>query len=110
MTDDSSALMYNLRALKGRDKVEVPLRVMGTNLVFISVENKPKMKRIFTIKSPYYRGKNSNEQNGYGLGLYLVKCYMDRMGGGMEYYNDNGFTVELLLKKVQADNVKSDIL
>ena len=31
---------------------------MGTNLVFISVENKPKMKRIFSIKSTYYQGKN----------------------------------------------------
>lgn len=52
------------------------------------------------IAEKYYRGKNTGEQNGYGLGLYLVKCYMDKMGGGMEYYNDNGFTVELLLKKV----------
>ena len=52
------------------------------------------------ITQKYYRGKNTKEANGYGLGLYLVKRYMDLQNGGMEYYNDNGFTVELLVKKV----------
>ncbi len=51
------------------------------------------------ITEKYFRGSNSEEQTGYGLGLYLVKWYMDKMGGGMEYYNDNGFVVELFLKK-----------
>ena len=48
----------------------------------------------------YYRGSDSKEKSGYGLGLYLVKWYMEKQGGGMEYYNDNGFVVELLVKKV----------
>ena len=52
------------------------------------------------ISEKYYRGNNAKERTGYGLGLYLVKNYMERQGGGMEYYNDNGFTVELLVKKV----------
>ncbi len=52
------------------------------------------------IAEKYYRGSNARENNGFGLGLYLVKIYMNRMGGGMEYYNDNGFTVELMVKKV----------
>ena len=52
------------------------------------------------IAEKYYRGRNAEKNNGFGLGLYLVKCYMDKMGGGMEYYNDNGFTVELMVKKV----------
>ncbi len=52
------------------------------------------------LSEKYYRGKNAKESNGYGLGLYLVKYYMDKMGGGMDYYNDNGFVVELMLKKV----------
>ena len=52
------------------------------------------------ICEKYYRGKNSSEQNGYGLGLYLVRLYMTKMLGGMEVYNDNGFSVELLLRKV----------
>ena len=48
----------------------------------------------------YYRGSNAKEQSGYGLGMYLVKWYMEKQGGGMEYYNDDGFTVDLLVKKV----------
>ena len=52
------------------------------------------------LAEKYYRGSNADEKSGYGLGLYNVKWYMDKQGGGMEYYNDNGFVVELLLKKV----------
>ena len=52
------------------------------------------------IAEKYYRGKNTDNKTGYGLGLYLVKWYMEKQGGGMEYYNDDGFVVELLVKKV----------
>ena len=52
------------------------------------------------IAEKYYRGANSSKQTGYGLGMYLAKTYMEKQGGGMEYYNDNGFVVELLLRKV----------
>ena len=52
------------------------------------------------IAEKYYRGKNAANQPGYGLGMYLCKMYMNKQGGGMEYYNDNGFVVELLLRKV----------
>ncbi len=52
------------------------------------------------IVEKYYRGKNSAEKTGYGLGLYLVKMYMEKQGGGMECFNDNGFTVKLYVSKV----------
>ena len=52
------------------------------------------------VTEKFYRGSDTKAQPGYGLGLYLVKTYMERQGGGMEYYNDNGFVVELLVKKV----------
>jgi signal transduction histidine kinase len=52
------------------------------------------------VAEKYYRGSNSAGKNGYGLGMYLCRCYMEKQHGGMDYYNDNGFTVELLLKKV----------
>lgn len=52
------------------------------------------------IAQKYYRGSNSSDKTGYGLGLYLVKLYMQKQGGDMEYYNDNGFTVRLMLEKV----------
>lgn len=52
------------------------------------------------ICEKYYRGSNSDKAPGSGLGLYLVKYYMEKQGGGLEYYNDNGFVAELLLRKV----------
>lgn len=52
------------------------------------------------ISQKYFRGSNSKETSGYGLGMYLVKRYMELQFGGMEYFNDDGFTVQLLLKKV----------
>ena len=52
------------------------------------------------ITEKYFRGGNAGRQVGYGLGMYLVKWYMEKQGGGLEYYNDHGFVVELLLKKV----------
>ena len=52
------------------------------------------------ITGKYFRGSNAAGQEGYGLGMYLVKWYMEKQGGGLEYYNDNGFVVELLVRKV----------
>ena len=52
------------------------------------------------ITTKYYRGSNAAGQVGYGLGMYLMKWYMEKQGGGLEYYNDNGFVVELLVRKV----------
>ena len=50
------------------------------------------------VSEKYYRGKNSAEKQGYGLGLYLVRTYMERQGGGFECYNENGFVVKLLVR------------
>ena len=52
------------------------------------------------ITGKYFRGSNAVGQVGYGLGMYLVKWYMEKQGGGLEYYNDRGFVVELLVRKV----------
>ena len=52
------------------------------------------------ITGKYFRGSNAAGQEGYGLGMYLVKWYMEKQGGGLEYYNDDGFVVELLVRKV----------
>ena len=52
------------------------------------------------LTEKFYRGRDSREKPGYGLGLYLVNWYMEKMGGGLEYHNDNGFVVELLVRIV----------
>lgn len=77
----------------------------GKNESFIKIrimDNGPGVDKddLPLIAEKYYRGKNSKDKSGYGLGMYLCKMYMDKQGGGMEYYNDNGFVVELVLRKV----------
>ena len=52
------------------------------------------------LTEKFHRGSNAADKQGYGLGLYLANHYMEKQGGGMEYYNDNGFVVELVVKKV----------
>ena len=52
------------------------------------------------LMQKYYRGSAAKEKAGFGLGLYLVRSYMEKQGGGAEVYNENGFTVNLYLRKV----------
>lgn len=83
---------------------EIPM-ADGSSATFIKItirDNGPGVNpdELPLIAEKYYRGSNSKNAIGYGLGLYLCKTYMDKQKGGMEYYNDNGFVVELLLRKV----------
>ena len=87
------------------DEISDVLMSEGSKGAFIKIKIKDSGEGVSEDDLPllaekYYRGANAKEGNGYGLGMYLVKNYMDKQGGGMEYYNDNGFVVELLLKKV----------
>ena len=52
------------------------------------------------ITEKFYRGSNAKGKSGSGIGLYLSKSFMRQMGGEMYYYNDEGFVVELFLRKV----------
>ncbi|MCQ2082629.1 MAG: HAMP domain-containing histidine kinase [Lachnospiraceae bacterium] len=83
---------------------EIPM-ADGSSAIFIKItirDSGPGVDQdeLPLIAEKYYRGSNSKNAVGYGLGLYLCKTYMDKQKGGMEYYNDNGFVVELLLRKV----------
>lgn len=52
------------------------------------------------LSGKFYRGSNAEGKSGSGLGLYLVENFMTQMKGGMECYCEEGFVVELFLKKV----------
>jgi len=42
------------------------------------------------------------QKEGEGLGLYVSKQLMEKMGGGIEAFNnDNGFTIRLWVKLSQ---------
>lgn len=52
------------------------------------------------ITEKFYRGANAKGKAGSGLGLYLSRLFLEQMKGGLEYYNEEGFVVELFLRKV----------
>ncbi len=52
------------------------------------------------IKEKFYRGNNTEGKSGSGLGLYLADNFMIQMGGELECYNEDGFVVELFLRRV----------
>lgn len=47
----------------------------------------------------FYRGKNAHKSDGYGLGLYISKYFMEQMAGDLCCANrSNGFVVTLMLR------------
>ncbi|MCI8280500.1 MAG: HAMP domain-containing histidine kinase [Lachnospiraceae bacterium] len=57
-------------------------------------------EEIASVTEKFYRGSNAKGKAGSGLGLYLSRIFLEQMGGGLECYNQNGFVVELFLRKV----------
>lgn len=52
------------------------------------------------IFEKFYRGDNSKEKQGTGLGLYIVKYMMEKMNGRVELENKNGLLAKLFFKKI----------
>ena len=49
------------------------------------------------ITNKFYRGKNHDDKEGSGLGLYIAKMLMDKMGGELTVTSNNGLCVRLLI-------------
>jgi signal transduction histidine kinase len=50
------------------------------------------------LTNKFYRGKNTGDKSGYGLGLYISKYLMEQMPGSLKCENRaGGFTVRLAL-------------
>ena len=52
------------------------------------------------IFEKFYRGVNSKDKQGTGLGLYIVKYMLEKMDGKVELENNNGLLVKIFLKKL----------
>ncbi len=52
------------------------------------------------LSEKFYRGSNADGKSGSGLGLYLSKLFMEQMKGNLTYYLEDGFVVELFLRRV----------
>jgi signal transduction histidine kinase len=96
--------------------IENSLRHSNKNLVEITIELKPLSdnKALLSIRDNgevnyeneflsklgklFVKGKFSQ---GSGLGLYIISRLMKQMNGSAEFYNDFGFIVNLVFKKVE---------
>ena len=84
-------------------ETEVELHQKSTEGIRITIRDHGKGvpdDELALITEKFYRGSNAKGKSGSGIGLYLSKSFMRQMGGEMYYYNDEGFVVELFLRKV----------
>lgn len=84
---------------------ELENHIHGKNLEGIRITIRDQGKgvpdlELALVTEKFYRGSNAKGKSGSGIGLYLSKSFMNQMGGEMTYYNENGFVVELFLRKV----------
>jgi len=49
------------------------------------------------ITNKFYRGKNHGDKDGSGLGLYIAKMLMEKMGGELTVSSDNGLRVTIII-------------
>ncbi|MBQ5312157.1 MAG: HAMP domain-containing histidine kinase [Oscillospiraceae bacterium] len=49
------------------------------------------------ITNKFYRGRAHSDKEGSGLGLYIARILMDKMGGELSVISDNGLCVTLLI-------------
>ncbi len=49
------------------------------------------------ITNKFYRGKEHGDKEGSGLGLYITRILMDKMGGELSVRSENGLCVTLLI-------------
>ena len=83
--------------------IDVSFAVVGEGLQ-IDVEDygdgvDPETLELITTK--FYRGQNAiaSQKEGEGLGLFIAKQLMEKMGGGLEALSrDDGFTIRLWLR------------
>lgn len=52
---------------------------------------------IALITNKFYRGKQHGDKEGSGLGLYIARILMDKMGGELSVRSENGLCVTLLV-------------
>lgn len=77
--------------LENQDGIQIRIQDKGKGIL---------EEELSLVAEKFYRGSNTKGKSGSGLGLYLAKNFMEGMQGGLECYNQDGFVVNLFLKKV----------
>lgn len=85
-----------------RTKMKVSFREIQGGIVIRLQDQGPGVPdaELSCITDKFYRGSNAKGKSRSGLGLYLARLFLEKMGGGLECYHCDGFVVELFLQKV----------
>ena len=84
-------------------EIDVDFKISG-ELLYVDINDYGKgveSESLELITAKFYRGENAktSQKEGEGLGLYIAKLFMEKMGGGLEAFNRaDGFTIRLLLR------------
>ena len=66
-------------------------------------------KELPMLTRKFYRASNVGKADGYGLGLYLTKYFLEKMGGGVYIENgDTGLMVTVLLRLAWVPHRKEE--
>ena len=84
-------------------KIDVDFSIQGEGLQIDIRDygNGVELEEIELITTKFYRGTNAKalQKEGEGLGLYVSKDLIEKMGGGLEALNhSNGFTIRIWIK------------
>lgn len=85
----------------GKPPVKIELRQDNEYVILAISDNGPgipvaEREKVF---QRFYRGKDRQNVEGYGLGLSLVKQIVDMHDGAIGFKDDTGFTIEVKLPK-----------
>lgn len=99
-------ILGNARKYAKGSSIEIQLAEQGDYIVIQIRDFGPGIPEedFLYAKQKFYRGRNSLEQQGAGLGLYLSEVLMNQMQGRLELKNENGLVVSLFLKKQPESN------
>ena len=84
-------------------EIDIDFKISG-ELLYVDINDYGKgveSESIELITTKFYRGENAkaSQKEGEGLGLYIAKLLMEKMGGELEAFNrKDGFTIRLLLR------------
>lgn len=101
-------LLENSIKYSGKDLVHIEISLKQTKEqvhLIISDDGsgveEEKLKHVF---EEFYRGDASrNLKEGNGLGLYIVKCLVEKMKGTVTVSNNNGFVVDIVLPLISRE-------
>lgn len=103
-------LLENSRKYAKADPLKINIRLEQTkdafHILFSDNGEGVEEEKLPYVFDEFYRADPSrNRKEGNGLGLYIVKYLIEKMGGTVAAKNEDGFVVCMTLKKIESECV-----